>query len=94
MDDNLDLGMVDEDVIDPAEEDEEGFDPLGQDDLLDGGEVGAQTIGHKGATLMMHMTGSRMYHNDNILKTIEMDPFLPDSETYVPVTHSEIVDEV
>lgn len=84
----------DEDPFELKQEDEDVN--LGQPtaDLDDYDEDGEQTIVHKGAKLMMHMAGSRMYHTDAVLKKVEMEPFLPDSETYVPVTHSEIVEEV
>lgn len=71
------------------------LDPEGPPAELDGdGELGADTLRQGGSSLMMHMPGSRMFHNDNILKSVELDDFLPDSKTYVPVTHAEIVEEV
>lgn len=97
MDDNQNL---DNEAFDQPSTDEDNFlDELKEkleepNDEIGDGETGAETIEHHGSKMMMHMTGSRMYHNDSVLKKIELAPFLPDSDTYVPITHSEIVDEV
>jgi len=97
IDDNADPIPDDLAVRNSEDEDLDGLIDAGVDaglNALEEGEEGADTIAHKGAKLMMHMTGSKMYHDSNVLAKVEINDFLPDSETYVPVTHSEIVDEV
>lgn len=64
------------------------------DDELADGEAVSETITEGRSKLMMHMKGSRMYHNDSVLSKVELSEFIPDSDTYVPVTHSELVEEV
>ena len=43
--------------------------------------------------LVMHMKGSRLYNSADCLNGIDIESFLP-SDTYVPISHKEIVDEV
>lgn len=47
-----------------------------------------------GSRVMMHMPGSKMYDNFDVIRTIDVRQFKPKSETYVTVTHGEIIDEV